>query len=110
MVVRDFHVREKTYSAGSVIARGYVDTGDHVFVDKISYNFRNPHRGDVFVFNTQNIATPGRRLELMGYWRNAIAHQDFVGNARHLSGRTEIAVADVRQFRSACGALASTIS
>lgn len=50
----------------------------------------------------------GRRLELMGYWRNAIAHQDFVGNARHLSGRTEIAVADVRRFRSACGALASS--
>jgi hypothetical protein len=53
-------------------------------------------------------AARGRRLELMGYWRNAIAHQDCVGNARHLSGRTEIAVADVRQFRSACGALASS--
>jgi hypothetical protein len=47
-----------------------------------------------------------KRLELMQYWRNAIAHQDFAGNARHLGGRTEITLADVRRFRSACEALA----
>src|SRR6266567_2368995 len=40
---------------GEVIARGYVDTGDQVFVDKISYNFVKPHRGDVFVFRTSHI-------------------------------------------------------
>jgi len=38
-----------------VIARGAVDTGDQVFVDKCSYNFVKPHRGDVFVFRTNNI-------------------------------------------------------
>ena len=38
-----------------MIARGYVDTGDQVFVDKISYNFVKPHRGDVFVFRTNHI-------------------------------------------------------
>jgi len=36
-----------------------VDTGDQVFVDKFSYNFVNPHRGDVFVFRTNHI--PGIR-------------------------------------------------
>src|ERR1041385_3964032 len=40
---------------GEVIARGYVDTGDQVFVDKVSYNFVKPHRGDVFVFRTNHI-------------------------------------------------------
>ena len=40
---------------GSVIARGAVDTGDQVFVDKISYNFVKPHRSDVFVFRTNHI-------------------------------------------------------
>src|SRR5437899_5369043 len=40
---------------GEVIARGYVDTGDQVFVDKISYNFVKPNRGDVFVFRTNHI-------------------------------------------------------
>ena len=40
---------------GDVIARGAVDTGDQVFVDKFSYNFVKPHRGDVFVFRTDSI-------------------------------------------------------
>ena len=40
---------------GEVIARGAIDTGDQVFVDKFSYNFVKPHRGDVFVFRTNNI-------------------------------------------------------
>jgi signal peptidase I len=44
------------YKKGDIIARGAVDTGDQVFVDKFSYNFIRPHRGDVFVFRTDNIA------------------------------------------------------
>jgi signal peptidase I len=44
-----------TYRSGEVIARGAVDTGDQVFVDKFSYNFIKPHRGDVFVFRTNHI-------------------------------------------------------
>src|SRR5499427_2886201 len=43
------------YRRGEVIARGAVDTGDQVFVDKFSYNFVKPHRGDVFVFRTKHI-------------------------------------------------------
>jgi signal peptidase I len=40
---------------GDVIARGAIETGDQVFVDKFSYNFVKPHRGDVFVFRTNHI-------------------------------------------------------
>src|SRR5256714_12236721 len=47
------------YRRGEVIARGAVDTGDQVFVDKFSYNFVKPHRGDVFVFRTKNIPEIG---------------------------------------------------
>jgi signal peptidase I len=43
------------YRRGDVIARGAVDTGDQVFVDKFSYNFVKPKRGDVFVFRTDEI-------------------------------------------------------
>jgi signal peptidase I len=46
----------RTYRRGEIIARGPVDTGDQVFVDKFSYNFVKPRRGDVFVFRTNNIA------------------------------------------------------
>jgi signal peptidase I len=40
---------------GDIIARGAIDTGDQVFVDKFTYNFVKPHRGDVFVFRTNHI-------------------------------------------------------
>jgi len=40
---------------GTVIARGYIDSGDLILVDKMSYHFRRPSRGEVFVFDTRNI-------------------------------------------------------
>jgi signal peptidase I len=43
------------YHRGQIIARGAIDTGDQVFVDKLSYNFIHPHRSDVFVFRTNHI-------------------------------------------------------
>ena len=53
---QDFQVYPgNTYHRGQVIARGAVDTGDQVFVDKFSYNFVLPHRGNVFVFRTNHI-------------------------------------------------------
>src|SRR5579864_2732904 len=51
------------YRRGEVIARGAVDTGDQVFVDKFSYNFVKPHRGDVFVFRTKNIPEIGDQTQ-----------------------------------------------
>ncbi len=48
----------RIYKKGEPIARGYIDTGDHVFVDKLSYHFRKPTRGEVFVFLTQHIDIP----------------------------------------------------
>lgn len=53
---QDFHVFPGNhYKRGDVIARGAVDTGDQVFVDKFSYNFIKPHHGNVFVFRTTHI-------------------------------------------------------
>jgi signal peptidase I len=53
---QDFHVLPgNRFKRGEVIARGAIDTGDQVFVDKVSYNFVKPHRGDVFVFRTNHI-------------------------------------------------------
>lgn len=48
-------VEGRAYQAGSTIACGHVDTGDQVFVDKVSYNFVKPAAGDVFVFKTTTI-------------------------------------------------------
>jgi len=42
-------------TSGQVLAQGSTKTGDLVLVDKFSYHFRKPTRGEVFVFDTQNI-------------------------------------------------------
>ncbi len=42
-------------AAGTTLFEGYVQTGDLILVDKISYHFRQPERGEVFVFDTRNI-------------------------------------------------------
>jgi signal peptidase I len=53
---QDFKVSAaRFYKQGEVIARGAIDTGDQVFVDKFSYNFVKPRRGEVFVFRTDAI-------------------------------------------------------
>ena len=53
---QDFNVFPgRVFHRGEIIARGAIDTGDQVFVDKFSYNFVKPHNGDVFVFRTNNI-------------------------------------------------------
>jgi signal peptidase I len=44
------------FRKGEPIVRGYADLGDQLFVDKFSYNFFGPHRGDVFVFRTNGIS------------------------------------------------------
>lgn len=49
--------RPKEFKKGDPILRGWVDTGDLVLVDKISYHFRRPDRGEVFVFDTRGIKT-----------------------------------------------------
>ncbi len=41
---------------GQVLARGILDSGDHVLVNKFAYNFRAPARGEVFVFVTKHIS------------------------------------------------------
>ena len=48
----------KKYQKGEPIVRAYADLGDQVFVDKVSYNFSQPHRGDIFVFKTNGIPIP----------------------------------------------------
>src|SRR6266436_5851216 len=56
-LTHDFNVFPgRIYHRDEIIARGAVDTGDQVFVDKFSYNFVKPHRGDVFVFRTNHIS------------------------------------------------------
>jgi signal peptidase I len=46
---------EQVIDANTVIASGRKMHGDHVFVDKVSWNFRRPRRSEVSVFMTTGI-------------------------------------------------------
>lgn len=52
--------------ANEVIAEGVIDAGDMVLVDKFSYHFRKPKRGETFVFDTRNIEQIHRKLSKIG--------------------------------------------
>jgi signal peptidase I len=45
------------FKAGDPIVHLKVVAGDHLFVDRVSYNFRHPTRGEVIVFETTGIPT-----------------------------------------------------
>ncbi len=44
-------------AAGDRIWSGNVTAGDHVFVNRVVWNFRRPRRGEVMVFSTSDIKT-----------------------------------------------------
>ena len=37
-----------------------VHAGDHLFVDRLTYNFRKPQRGEIVVFETRGIKNPDK--------------------------------------------------
>jgi len=57
------YVKVAEVKKGQTIAKGFVDTGDQLVVNKFAYHWVKPKRSDVFVFNTQNISMIQRRLD-----------------------------------------------
>lgn len=57
------------YKAGEILADGYLSTGDHLFVDRISHYLTGLKRGDIIVFTTENIYSNGEALaDNSGYY------------------------------------------
>jgi len=46
---------ERFYRKGEELIKLRVRTGDHLFVDRLTYNFRQPKRGEIVVFETKGI-------------------------------------------------------
>jgi signal peptidase I len=97
----------RSYRRGESIARGFMDTGDQVFVDKVSYHFVPPARGEVFVFKTTGIRRiampPGvqsqhyiKRLAGMPGDRLEINAPDLLVNGRRPSEATLLRVMSCR--------------
>jgi signal peptidase I len=54
----DRHVnfeRQSAFQKGQPIVGFKETTGDHLFVDRFTYNFRHPERGEIIVFKTKGI-------------------------------------------------------
>ena len=47
----------QTFHKGEDILKLKVSAGDHLFVDRVGYNFRAPDRGEIIVFETRGIPT-----------------------------------------------------
>jgi signal peptidase I len=47
--------RAYMFRKGEPILRFRETTGDHLFVDRLTYNFRHPRRGEIIVFKTKGI-------------------------------------------------------
>jgi len=45
----------RVYHKGDDVVKIRVHAGDHLFVDRLTYNFRKPERGEIVVFATQGI-------------------------------------------------------
>jgi signal peptidase I len=46
---------ERVYRQGEDLVKLWVTAGDHLFVDRLTYNFRKPKRGEIVVFETKGI-------------------------------------------------------
>ena len=56
----DAFAQSKVYKKGEPVIRLRTVSGDHLFVDRFTYNFRRPERGEIIVFETEGIEGMGR--------------------------------------------------
>jgi signal peptidase I len=52
--------RDRVYHRGEDVVKLEVRAGDHLFVDRLTYNFRKPQRGEIIVFETEGISAEMR--------------------------------------------------
>ena len=57
--LRERHAGKAVLEQGETLACGAFESGDHLFVDRTSFYFREPRRGDITVFITDGIEEPG---------------------------------------------------
>jgi len=78
----------KVYHKGEDVVKLRVQAGDHLFVDRVTYNFRKPERGEIAVFETKGIQN--ERMERAGdqfYIKRLVAlpgEHVQIGDDRHL--------------------------
>jgi signal peptidase I len=74
------------YRTGEDVVKMRVQAGDHLFVDRMTFNFRKPERGEIAVFETKGINNPNMAQDQFYIKRLVALPGDRVqiGNDRHL--------------------------
>lgn len=89
-----------TFKKGQDIIKLKVVAGDHLLVDRFTYNFRHPKRGEIFVFKTKGIQ--GLQQDVL-YIKRLVAlpnEEVRIGNDRHLIINGKRLDASTRHFEN----------
>jgi signal peptidase I len=76
----------RVYHQGEDVVKMQVQAGDHLFVDRLTYNFRPPERGEIAVFETKGIQNPRMEQDEF-YIKRLVAlpgERVQIGDDRHL--------------------------
>jgi signal peptidase I len=77
----------KTFKTGEDILKVKSYSGDHLFVDRFTYNFRRPRRGEIIVFETKDIAGMNPAQHGQFYIKRLVAlggERVRIGDDRHI--------------------------
>ncbi len=77
----------QTFRKGEAIFNFVETAGDHLFVNRLTYNFRHPKRGEIIVFETKGIEDP-RMPQDQFYIKRLVAlggERVQIGDDRHLT-------------------------
>ncbi|MDE3068850.1 MAG: signal peptidase I [Verrucomicrobiota bacterium] len=78
---------DRVYHKGEDVVKMRVHAGDHLFVDRLTYNFRLPRRGEIIVFETHGIANMAPRDQDTFFIKRLVAlpgDRVQIGDDRHL--------------------------
>ena len=64
----DHNPEKRTFKQGETVFDGWLGSGDHLFVDRVSLHFKPLERGEVFIFNTETLRTLHDGRSLPGYY------------------------------------------
>ena len=73
----------RVYKKGETVVNLRVHAGDHLFVDRLTYNFRAPERGEIVVFATSGIPEEQREM-----WQNIPPDEFYIKRLCGLGGET----------------------